>query len=63
MAHGGTLFLDEIAELSPDLQGKLLRALQEKEIKPVGGTQRVPIVVRVVAATNRDLDQVPASPT
>ncbi|MEE8200487.1 MAG: sigma-54 dependent transcriptional regulator [Candidatus Acidoferrales bacterium] len=57
MAHGGTLFLDEIAELSPDLQGKLLRALQEKEIKPVGGTQRVPIVVRVVAATNRDLDQ------
>ncbi|MDA2912963.1 sigma-54 dependent transcriptional regulator [Acidobacteriia bacterium AH_259_A11_L15] len=57
MARGGTLFLDEIAELPPDLQGKLLRALQEKEIKPVGGTQRVPIVVRVVAATNRDLDQ------
>ncbi|MBI4466295.1 MAG: sigma-54-dependent Fis family transcriptional regulator [Acidobacteria bacterium] len=57
MARGGTLFLDEIAELSPDLQAKLLRALQEKEIKPVGGTERVPIEVRVVAATNRDLDQ------
>ncbi|MFQ5778289.1 MAG: sigma-54-dependent transcriptional regulator [Terriglobia bacterium] len=57
LAHGGTLFLDEIAELPPDLQGKLLRALQEKEIKPVGGTQRVPIEVRVVAATNRNLDQ------
>ncbi|MFQ5663286.1 MAG: sigma-54-dependent transcriptional regulator [Terriglobia bacterium] len=57
MAHGGTLFLDEIAELPPDLQAKLLRALQEKEVKPVGGTQRVPIDVRVVVATNRDLDQ------
>ncbi len=55
-AHGGTLFLDEIAELSVDLQAKLLRALQEKEIKPVGSTQRVAIDVRVIAATNRDLD-------
>jgi two-component system response regulator HydG len=56
MARGGTLFLDEIAELPPDLQGKLLRALQEKEIKPVGGTERIAVDVRVVAATNRDLD-------
>jgi DNA-binding NtrC family response regulator len=57
MANGGTLFFDEIAELPPDLQAKLLRALQEKEVKPVGGTERVPVDVRVVAATNRDLPQ------
>ena len=56
-ARGGTLFLDEIAELPPHLQAKLLRALQEKEIKPVGGTRRVPLDIRVVAATNRDLTQ------
>jgi two-component system response regulator HydG len=55
-AHGGTLFLDEIAELSVDLQAKLLRALQEREIKPVGSTQRVPIDARVIAATNLDID-------
>jgi len=56
VAAGGTLFLDEIAELSVDLQAKLLRAIQEREIKPVGSTQRIPIDVRVIAATNRELD-------
>jgi two-component system response regulator HydG len=57
VAIGGTIFLDEIAELSVDLQAKLLRALQEKEVKPVGGTHRTPIDVRVIAATNRELEQ------
>jgi DNA-binding NtrC family response regulator len=54
-ADGGTVFLDEIGELPLDLQAKLLRALQEKEIRPVGATHRVPINVRILAATNREL--------
>ncbi len=56
-ADGGTLFLDEIGDMSPALQGKLLRALQEKEIEPVGSNQLIPVNVRVIAATSRDLAQ------
>ena len=55
-AEGGTIFLDEVGELPVDLQSKLLRAIQAKEIRPVGGTRAVPINVRILAATNRDLD-------
>jgi two-component system response regulator HydG len=55
-AGNGTLFLDEIGNLPVDLQAKLLRALQEREIKPVGSTDRVSIEMRVIAATNRELE-------
>ena len=57
IAQGGTVFLDEIGELPVDLQAKLLRAIQEKEIRPVGSVKRVPIDVRILAATHRDLER------
>jgi len=56
-ARGGTFFMDEIAEMTPATQVKLLRVLQEREALPVGGTEPIPVDVRVIAATNRDLDE------
>ena len=54
-AHGGTLFLDEVTEMSPAMQVKLLRAIQEKEVLPVGGTKPAKVDVRFIAASNRDM--------
>ncbi|HXV37163.1 MAG TPA: sigma-54 dependent transcriptional regulator, partial [Myxococcota bacterium] len=56
IAHRGTLFLDEIGEIPPAVQAKLLRALQQKEVRPVGATSPVPIDIRVISATHRDLE-------
>lgn len=63
LADGGTLFLDEIGELSPDTQASLLRMLQEREFERVGGSETIQVDVRVIAATNRDLEEAVANGT
>lgn len=57
LAHGGTLFLDEVGDLGLEAQAKLLRAIEAREIERVGGTRPIPIDVRIIAATNKDLDR------
>jgi transcriptional regulator with PAS, ATPase and Fis domain len=56
-AEGGTLFLDEIGEMTPGMQAKLLRAIQEREIVRVGGEKRIPVRLRLICATNRNLQE------
>ncbi len=57
MADGGTLFLDEIGDMSPDLQTKLLRVLEKRVIQRVGGNRDIPVTVRILAATHKNLQQ------
>lgn len=56
LAHNGTLFLDEIGELSPELQAKILRVIQEQEVEPLGSTKPIPVHVRIISATHRNLN-------
>jgi two-component system response regulator PilR (NtrC family) len=63
LAHGGTIFLDEIGEMSPAMQVKLLRVLQERKVRPVGATEEMIVDTRVIAATNRDLASMVAAGT
>lgn len=57
VANGGTIFLDEIGDMSPDLQVKVLKVLEEREFEPVGGNKKVKVDVRIIAATHRDLEE------
>jgi DNA-binding NtrC family response regulator len=57
MASGGTIFLDEVAEMSPDIQVKLLRALETRQVRRLGGKKEIPVDIRIVAATNKDLQK------
>ncbi len=59
-AHRGTLFLDEVGDMSGEMQKKLMRVLQEKEVRPVGGKETIPVDVRIVSASNRDLKELVA---
>ena len=61
MAHGGTLFLDEVGDMTPMTQAKLLRVIQEREFERVGGNESIRVDVRLVAATNRNLEEMTAS--
>ncbi len=56
-AQGGTLFLDEVTEMSQETQAKLFRAIQERAVRPVGGTREIPVDVRIIASTNREPDR------
>ena len=63
LAKGGTIFLDEIGDIPLTLQAKLLRVLQEREVEKLGGRRRIPIDVRILAATHRDLEQMIERPS